>query len=238
MTMRSPASRTSSAIRSRPSQADRASAGGQDAVDAQTDEGLEGFARIARHVEGLVEGRAHRAGELDERGGPLAIDGPVGVQQAEDDAGGAEGPGHADVVTHGLELDVEVAEVAPTRADDHMNGQGEAARQRDRARAGGGAPFAQVVAELDPVGPTFLGRDGRRHVRHADFDGDGHPSTPPDATAGARAEVSRGSRWGSQRRAGSTGRSRRRRRAMPARVAGSRCRRPSSRPRGSRRCPT
>ena len=45
-----------------------------------------------------------------------------------------------------------------------------AANLGDRAGARGRAADSQVVAELDSIGTTDLGRNGRLDVTHADFD--------------------------------------------------------------------
>ena len=129
-------------------------AGGEDAVDAEAVAGFEGGEGVGGEVEGLVEGDGEGAGGGDEGGGAGLVDGEVGIQEAEDDAGCAEVAGELDVGSHGLELGIGGVEVAFAGADQDADGYGEAlADGPDRAGAGGDAAGFEALAELDAVAP-------------------------------------------------------------------------------------
>jgi hypothetical protein len=146
---------------------------GEDAVDAQGDERVEGSFEVGRLVESLVERDAHGTGQVDECGGLLAVDRRVRLQEPDHDAGRAELAGELDLVPHRGQLGFAVDEVTPARADQDVHRDTQpAASLGDCPRARGRAPHRQVVAELDPVGPPLPRRERRFEVAHADLDGD------------------------------------------------------------------
>ena len=151
-------------------------AGGQQAVDAEADQGLQRFGRIARHVERAMEGDGERPRRRDQPLGQLGVDLAVGGEAAEHHAAGARRLGRGDVAQHHLDLDLGIEEVAAARPDHHLHRQlGARDRRLHQAEAGRGAALQQVGAQFDTGCAGLLGGDGALHRIDADFrDQSGH----------------------------------------------------------------
>ena len=127
------------------------------------DQRLQRLGGIARHVEGAVAGDGERPGRLDQRAHPRLVDGAVGRQAADDDAGDAEVAQGRDVVDHRGELGVRIEEIAAARPHDHMERNlRQPQRLAHRAEARRDAAFDQAGAELDAVGARLLARPAAR----------------------------------------------------------------------------
>jgi len=147
------------------------------AIEAEGDDVFERLREIARHVEGAMEGCFHRASKSEKFRVAPPVDRPIFIEDAEDDAIGAQGLGSRDIVLHGSEFAIGVDEVAPARTDHNEEIDGdEVADSGNHARAGRESVFVERSAEFDALG-ALAGRDlGRFDAVDADFerDGSGH----------------------------------------------------------------
>lgn len=148
-----------------------AAAGGEHAVASALDDGFELCGPVGAFVEGAVEGDFHGCGELDHFLGGLAVDGAVGVEEADDYGGDAELLAGEDVVANDVELGCVVAEVAFAGADEDVGADAELlGAVGDGAVGGGEASAVEALAEFDAVGSCGFGVDGRVDAGAAEFD--------------------------------------------------------------------
>ena len=139
----------------------------QDAIDPQSDQRLERLERITRHVKGAVAGHAQRPRQLDEDAHPLDVHRTIRVKQPDHDTIRADALAQLNVQLHRLELDVRIAEVAPARPDDDIQGDlQQPAGELNRARAGSAAAFQQVGAQFHAIGAAHLCGERGLHGIH------------------------------------------------------------------------
>ena len=157
MMTRSPARSTSSAISSSPSSGEGSCPDVRMPESTPNPISVSSASNGSRHVKGAVTGHAQRPRQLDQDAHPLNIHAAVWGEQPDHDPVDPELLAKRNVQLHRLELNVRVAEVAPTRADDDIHGDlQQPAGELDRAHAGGAAALQQVGAQLDPVGAARL----------------------------------------------------------------------------------
>jgi hypothetical protein len=146
----------------------------EDAIDAELRERLESCERVARHVEGAVEGNRHRPGALDELARASHIDVARRGQDPDDDAVGPEHFRGVDVAEHHLVLGSVVEKVSAAGANDDVEPDAEALPgEGDGAGARGQPALEKSAAKLDAGRPTFLGGDGALHRIDANFEDHG-----------------------------------------------------------------
>ena len=96
--------------------------GGEEGVEAEGDDFLEGVEGVGAEVEGAVEGELRLGGRLAELEHGGGIDGAVGVEGADDDAGGAFAYGDLYLLMHEGDFAGVVAEVALAGAYEYVDG--------------------------------------------------------------------------------------------------------------------
>ena len=143
----------------------------ENAFDATSNEILDRFGCVARHVEGTMTGHAQGARRLGQFRHPPHVDPALGRQAAENDARHAERPQRRDILEHAAILEVGIEEVAASRSHHHEERDaGDVQCDPHRADARRDPAFEQTGAEFDPVGPTVLGRNEPVDPLDADFD--------------------------------------------------------------------
>ena len=99
----------------------RPPAGGQQPVDANSDEHIERFERVARPVKCLVERDRKRPRLASDRRGLLAVDLTIGRQYSQDNPCGPESLGRLDVVPHDGQLGFGINKIPAPGPDQHMH---------------------------------------------------------------------------------------------------------------------
>lgn len=126
---------------------------------ARAVEVLERCKEIAGHVEGAVVSDFQGSCEIDELPCAAGVDSPVQIQNAQNNAIGAELLCRGDVVLHDLKFVVGIAEIAAARSNHDVKRDGNRpARNADRPAAGCNAPAGEIAAKLHTMRSAALGR--------------------------------------------------------------------------------
>ncbi|MPM92506.1 hypothetical protein SDC9_139641 [bioreactor metagenome] len=145
---------------------------GQDAVDPELDEILYCLIRIACHIEGAMEGNRQGTGNLKEGTASFLVDLSFWGEDAENQGIGPCLAKEAGIGEHGLKLELGVAEVASSRPDHDIDGDGGLLFcHQERTQGGSEPPFEEVGTKLNPTRSTFFGSDDGLDGIEAYFDG-------------------------------------------------------------------
>ena len=154
----------------------------QHAIDAEGQQRVEGFERIARRVDRLVTRDRQWPCAIDQPAHDIGVDRRIGPKRAEHDAVRAGRDRRPDVRLHRRDLAGVVDEVAAARADHHEHRDGQRCGAAfDQRGVGRGAAHVEAGAQLDAarsparrrqrgVVRIDAGLEQRRHARSIQVD--------------------------------------------------------------------
>lgn len=151
-----------------------ASAGGEDAADAQTDKFFQGGGQIGGHIERPMEGEGQRVSQPHQLAGAGEVNAAIREKDAADDSGCASVAGGEDIELHGFEVNLRIAKITFAGANQNIDWDaGVFDRMLDHAHGRCGATEGKYGAEFHPVGAGLRGGKGGLRRVGAHFKQDG-----------------------------------------------------------------
>src|ERR1700751_4898085 len=104
-----------------------------------------------------MKGDSERARQLDQLASTVDMATAVGIQDAENDAVGAQLLGDGDVAAHDLDFVAGIAEVSAAGSNNDLHANGHTGADHfDQAGAGSDSSLEQITTQLDARRPTLL----------------------------------------------------------------------------------